>query len=101
MRCSRRNFYGFDCGASAFADDLTTQKSPQEVKKFAVPNFGGIDVLVSNAGTEMQSGIAEMKETLLRNSFAQLFWTYFFIHFRLAQEIQKVFDPEIWSQMFF
>jgi len=77
----------FDRGVSAFTADLTEQNAPQEVVDFAVAKFGGIDVLVSNAGTALQSGIAEMEETLLRDSFELNFFT----HFRLAQQVHKVF----------
>ncbi|MEE2655670.1 MAG: bifunctional aldolase/short-chain dehydrogenase [Pseudomonadota bacterium] len=77
----------FDRGVLAFTADLTEQNAPQEVVDFAVSKFGGIDVLVSNAGTALQSGIAEMEETLLRDSFELNFFT----HFRLARQVHKVF----------
>ena len=67
--------------------DLT---SNSQIKKFIQDilfKYGGVDILVSNAGFAPQSSILEMEEDVLRNSFE----INFFAHFNLAQAVGKVF----------
>ena len=49
--------------------------------------YGGVDILVSNAGTAPQASILDMDEELLRRSMD----INFFSHFHLAQAIGKAF----------
>ena len=88
----------FDQEVSAFAVDLTKPDAASKVVHFAISKFGGIDVLVSNAGNALQSGIAEINESQLKDSFE----LNFFAHFRLAQEVYKVFKKQSFGgQMLF
>ena len=49
--------------------------------------YGGVDILVSNAGTALEASILDMEEDLLRRSLD----INFFAHFHLAQAIGRVF----------
>lgn len=67
--------------------DLTDADQIKELTNDIVRQYGGVDILVSNAGTAPQASILGMEEDLLRRSLD----INFFAHFHLAQAIGKVF----------
>ena len=67
--------------------DLTKADQIRELTIDVVRKYGGVDILVSNAGTAPQVSILEMEEDLLRRSLD----INFFAHFHLAQAIGGVF----------
>ena len=67
--------------------DLTDSNQIKALIHDILRQYGGVDILVSNAGTAPQAPILEMEEDLLRRSLE----INFFAHFRLAQSIGKVF----------
>jgi NAD(P)-dependent dehydrogenase (short-subunit alcohol dehydrogenase family) len=67
--------------------DLTKSDQIKELTKDILRQYGGVDILVSNAGTAPEASILDMDEKLLRRSLD----INFFAHFHLAQAIGKVF----------
>ena len=67
--------------------DLTDAKQIKKLTNDIVRQYGGVDILISNAGTAPQASILEMEEDLLRRSLD----INFFAHFHLAQAIGRVF----------
>lgn len=67
--------------------DLTNSDQIKELTNDIVLQYGGVDILVSNAGTAPQASILDMDEDLLRRSLD----INFFTHFHLAQAIGRVF----------
>lgn len=70
--------------------DVTQQGAPTRIIKAVTKTFGGVDILISNAGSAQQSSIIDMDQQLLRDSFE----LNFFAHFSLAQEVFKAFRKQ-------
>jgi len=66
--------------------DVTKTDSVQAAFGKIAAHFGGIDILISNAGTAWQGRIGEVDEALLRQSFE----LNFFAHQRVAQAAVKI-----------
>ncbi|HZP78950.1 MAG TPA: bifunctional aldolase/short-chain dehydrogenase [Pseudolabrys sp.] len=66
--------------------DVTDPASVRTAFDTVVETFGGIDILVSNAGAAWQGRIGEVDEALLRKSFE----LNFFAHQRVAQAAVKI-----------
>jgi rhamnose utilization protein RhaD (predicted bifunctional aldolase and dehydrogenase)/NAD(P)-dependent dehydrogenase (short-subunit alcohol dehydrogenase family) len=75
-------------GGAAFAVrcDVTDEASVRAAFDRVVERFGGIDILVSNAGAAWQGRIGEVEESVLRQSFE----LNFFAHQRAAQGAVRV-----------
>jgi rhamnose utilization protein RhaD (predicted bifunctional aldolase and dehydrogenase)/NAD(P)-dependent dehydrogenase (short-subunit alcohol dehydrogenase family) len=75
-------------GETAFAVqcDVTDAASVQAALDRVVENFGGVDLVVSNAGAAWQGRIGEVDETVLRQSFELNFYG----HQRVAQAAVKI-----------
>jgi NAD(P)-dependent dehydrogenase (short-subunit alcohol dehydrogenase family) len=67
--------------------DLTDSTAPKLITNSCLQNFGGIDILISNAGYALESSILDLDITTLKESFE----LNFFAHFNLAKEVSKVF----------
>ena len=67
--------------------DLTADGAAEAVMEAAIDAFGGLDILVSNAGYAPQGAMVEIDEAMLRDSFE----LNFFAHFRMARAAQAVF----------
>jgi rhamnose utilization protein RhaD (predicted bifunctional aldolase and dehydrogenase)/NAD(P)-dependent dehydrogenase (short-subunit alcohol dehydrogenase family) len=72
--------------ALALACDVRETKSVNAAFDKVVEAFGGVDIVVSNAGAAWQGRIGEVDEALLRKSFE----LNFFAHQRVAQAAVKV-----------
>jgi rhamnose utilization protein RhaD (predicted bifunctional aldolase and dehydrogenase)/NAD(P)-dependent dehydrogenase (short-subunit alcohol dehydrogenase family) len=72
--------------ALAVACDVRETKSVSAAFDKVVEAFGGVDIVVSNAGAAWQGRIGEVDEALLRTSFE----LNFFAHQRVAQAAVKV-----------
>ncbi|MGB9044161.1 MAG: SDR family oxidoreductase, partial [Pseudolabrys sp.] len=72
--------------AFAVACDVTDTASVNAAFEQVVVAFGGVDIVVSNAGAAWQGKIGEVDETLLRESFE----LNFFAHQKVAQAAVKV-----------
>ena len=66
--------------------DVTDEASVRAAFDRVVERFGGIDILVSNAGAAWQGRIGEVEESVLRQSFE----LNFFAHQRAAQAAVRV-----------
>ena len=75
-------------GASAFpvACDVTDEESVRTVFDIVVKHFGGLDILISNAGAAWQGRIGDVREEVLRQSFELNFYG----HQRAAQAAVKI-----------
>jgi len=67
--------------------DLTNIGQISKLMEEILQQFGGVDILVSNAGSAPEGSLIEMDEECLRRSFE----VNFFAHFRLAQAVGKIF----------
>ena len=67
--------------------DVTDEQQVKQLIEDLVYQFGGIDILVSNAGMAFQSSLLEMEMNDLRKSFE----INFFSHFSLAKLIGQLF----------
>jgi NAD(P)-dependent dehydrogenase (short-subunit alcohol dehydrogenase family) len=72
---------GRQVGALALACDVTDDGSVAAAFAQTVEAFGGLDILVSNAGAAWQGAIGQVSDQVLRDSFE----LNFFAHQRVAQ----------------
>jgi rhamnose utilization protein RhaD (predicted bifunctional aldolase and dehydrogenase)/NAD(P)-dependent dehydrogenase (short-subunit alcohol dehydrogenase family) len=73
-------------GALAVACDVTNAQSVADAYRKVVVAFGGVDILVSNAGAAWQGRIGEVDDALLRKSFE----LNFFAHQTMAREAVRI-----------
>ena len=66
--------------------DVRNKKSVKKAFELICREYGGIDILISNAGTASEGAIAEVKDDLLRKSFED----NFFSHQNCASEAVKI-----------
>ncbi len=74
-----------DSKISILQVDVTQPDAPTHVIEAVTKTYGGVDILISNAGSAQQSSIIDMDKQLLRDSFE----LNFFAHFSLAREVFK------------
>ena len=79
-----------DVQGLAIETDLTREDGVAHAFDEVVRTFGGLDVLVSNAGVAYAGAIAEVDEATLRESFE----VNFFAHQRVAQAAVAVFRAQ-------
>jgi len=72
------------------ACDVTDQKSVRAAFDAAVKAFGGVDIVVSNAGAAFEGKIGELDDALLRKSFE----LNFFSHQSVAQNAVRIFKEQ-------
>ncbi len=72
--------------ALGVACDVTEGASVRAAFEKVAAHFGGLDILISNAGAAWQGRIGEVEETVLRQSFE----LNFFAHQRVAQAAVKI-----------
>jgi len=70
--------------------DVTNKSSVKKAFKIICENFGGIDILISNAGTAIGGSIAEVDDKILRQSFEE----NFFSHQNCASEAIKIMKKQ-------
>jgi rhamnose utilization protein RhaD (predicted bifunctional aldolase and dehydrogenase)/NAD(P)-dependent dehydrogenase (short-subunit alcohol dehydrogenase family) len=70
--------------------DVTNKKSVESAFKQICKKFGGIDILISNAGNASSGTIAEVSDDLLRESFE----VNFFSHQNCASEAVKIMKKQ-------
>lgn len=74
-------------GSIGVACDVTDPASVRAAFDAAVAAFGGVDIVVSNAGAAWEGGIGEIDDALLRQSFE----LNFFAHQTVAQNAVRLF----------
>ncbi|MCY3598311.1 MAG: SDR family oxidoreductase [Rhodospirillales bacterium] len=79
-----------DVQGLAIETDLTREDSVAQAFDETIRTYGGLDILVSNAGVAFAGAIAEIDETTLRESFE----VNFFAHQRVAQAAVAVFRAQ-------
>ena len=70
--------------------DVTNKKSVRNAFKQICEKFGGIDILISNAGTAPGGSIGEVSDEILRKSFE----INFFSHQNCASEAVKIMKKQ-------
>ena len=70
--------------------DLTNQKNVDNALKRVVNTYGGIDILISNAGAAFQGLIDSVDESLLRESFE----INFYAHQKIASSVVKLMKKQ-------
>ena len=70
--------------------DVTNKKSVQKAFKQICEKFGGVDILISNAGTAPGGAIGEVSDDILRKSFE----INFFGHQNCASEVIKIMKKQ-------
>jgi len=76
--------------ADGIACDVTDAKSVRAAFDEIVERFGGVDIVVSNAGAAWQGRIGEVDEETLRRSFE----LNFFAHQRIAQNAVRIMQAQ-------
>ena len=70
--------------------DVTNKKSVSSAFKKICEVYGGVDILISNAGTAIGGSIAEVDDKILRKSFEE----NFFSHQNCASEVIKIMKKQ-------
>ena len=70
--------------------DVANKNSVKKAFKIICEKFGGIDILISNAGTAISGSIAEVDDKILRQSFEE----NFFSHQNCASEAVKIMKKQ-------
>ena len=80
------------CGKTALAlgCDVTQEESVAAAFAAIAARFGGVDVVISNAGAAYQGRIGEVEDSLLRKSFE----LNFFAHQRVAQHAVRIMQAQ-------
>ncbi|MFC3226196.1 bifunctional aldolase/short-chain dehydrogenase [Marinibaculum pumilum] len=81
---------GLGRDAGGLALDLTAEGAGEAALAACIERFGGIDILVSNAGAAWGGAMIDLDEALLRKSFE----LNFFAHQRMAQAASRVFREQ-------
>ncbi len=79
-----------EIGAHPIAADLTAPGAARESVCHVVERFGGLDILVSNAGTAPRGDILTMAQDEIRASFE----INFFAHLNMARAAADVFEAQ-------
>ena len=77
-------------GSIGVGCDVTDPSSIKAAFEKAVMTYGGIDIVVSNAGAAWEGGIATLDETVLRKSFE----LNFFSHQMIAQNAVRIMKAQ-------
>lgn len=86
VTAARQNAAAIGGAALALGCDVTDAPSVQSAFEAVVAAFGGVDILVSNAGAAWQGRIGEVDEADLRKSFE----LNFFAHQKMAQAAVRI-----------
>ncbi len=70
----------------ALVADVTKENHQKKIIKQCLIEFGGVDILISNAGMAIEKPFIKLDQNLLRKSFE----VNFFAHYNLAQLVSKV-----------
>ncbi|MDG2475042.1 MAG: bifunctional aldolase/short-chain dehydrogenase [Paracoccaceae bacterium] len=71
---------------ASIACDITKKGSAEKIMDAVIWNFGGVDILISNAGTATSGALTELED----DKFRQAFELNFFAHKQCAIEAAKV-----------
>ncbi len=84
------------CGKYAFSIqcDLTVPSEVKEAFKLIKLNFGGIDIIVSNAGSALPGNISSMEQSILDRSIAINLYSHNYV----AQQAVKIFKEQDYSE---
>ncbi len=77
-------------GSIGVGADVTKPEDIAAAFEHAVRNYGGVDIVISNAGAAFEGGIGELDDTLLRKSFE----LNFFSHQNVAQAAMRIFKQQ-------
>jgi NAD(P)-dependent dehydrogenase (short-subunit alcohol dehydrogenase family) len=66
-------------GGLAVPCDLTDPKAVDAAMAKVVESFGGVDILVSNAGAAFQGAMIDVDDEVLRKAFALNFWAHHYV----------------------
>jgi rhamnose utilization protein RhaD (predicted bifunctional aldolase and dehydrogenase)/NAD(P)-dependent dehydrogenase (short-subunit alcohol dehydrogenase family) len=84
--------------SAIYQTDLTLPNSSKSIINKCLKKFGGIDILISNAGIALESSILELGIDKLKKSFE----LNFFSHFNLSKEFSKVLiNQEVGGKILF
>ena len=80
----------FKTGIVSQVMDVTDEKAVKESFAYVTREFGGLDILISNAGNAVRGRIGDVESATLRQSFE----LNFFAHQTLASEAVKLFQKQ-------
>ncbi len=80
----------FKTGIVSQVMDVTDEKAVKESFAYVTREFGGLDILISNAGNAVRGRIGDVDSATLRQSFE----LNFFAHQTLASEAVKLFQKQ-------
>ncbi len=76
-------------GAASFACDVTQPEAVDAAVKRVVATFGGVDILISNAGAALQGALLDLDDALFQKSFALNFWGHHYVA-RAAVRVMRI-----------
>lgn len=79
-----------DVGGFSAECDVTDSESVERAFNHIVENFGGLDIVVSNAGAAWQGAIGSVSDQILRESFE----LNFFAHQSIAQTAVRIMEKQ-------
>ena len=77
-------------GALGVYCDVTDEASVQQAIRQVVSQYGGIDILISNAGAAFAGSLLEVEDVLFRKAFELNFWS----HHLMARETVKIMQRQ-------
>ena len=77
-------------GALGVYCDVTDEASVQQAIRQVVSQYGGIDILISNAGAAFSGSLLEVEDVLFRKAFELNFWS----HHLMARETVKIMQRQ-------
>jgi len=80
----------FKTGIAFHVVDVTVEKEVEKSFEYLIKTFGGIDILISNAGNAIRGKIGEVDSATLRKSFE----LNFFSHQTLASQAVRLFQKQ-------
>ena len=80
----------FKTGIAFHVVDVTAEKEVKKSFEYLIKTFGGIDILISNAGNAIRGKIGEVDSATLRKSFE----LNFFSHQTLASQAVQLFQKQ-------
>ena len=77
-------------GGLAVACDLTDPKAVEDAMAKVASTYGGVDILVSNAGAAFQGAMIKVDDEVMRKAFALNFWAHHYV----SREAVKIMEAQ-------
>ncbi len=86
----RANLAASETGAMAVACDVTVPRSVEDAVRQVACRFGGVDILISNAGAAFHGALDSVDDAYFRSAFDLNFWS----HHLIARECVRMMEAQ-------